>query len=56
MAIFRVGGIEWECDGKQPVLPVETTVECEHEDDIAGVLSDRYGWLVSDFVILEKMP
>lgn len=54
MGIYRVGGIEWETDGHILELPVECTVECDGEDDIAGVLSDNYGWLVATFVVLER--
>lgn len=32
----------------------EATVECESDEGIADALSDAYGWLVSDFVILEE--
>ncbi|MCW1978688.1 hypothetical protein [Xanthomonas campestris] len=54
MKAFRVRGIVWETDGKRPVLPAEATVECESEGDIANVLSDKYGWLMSTFVVLEE--
>ncbi|MBO9757861.1 hypothetical protein [Xanthomonas phaseoli] len=54
MKAFNVRGIVWETDGKRPALPAEVTVECESEDGIAEALSDRYGWLVSDFVAVEE--
>lgn len=53
MKAFRVRGIVWETDGKHPVLPTEATVECVSEEDIADALSDAYGWLVSDFVVVD---
>ncbi|AEO43422.1 hypothetical protein [Xanthomonas euvesicatoria] len=53
MKAFRVRGIVWETDGKHPVLPTETTVECESEENIADTLSSAYGWLVSDFVVIK---
>jgi len=54
MKAFHVRGIVWETDGKRPALPVEATVECESEEDIADALSDAYGWLVSNFVVVEE--
>ncbi|UKE55284.1 hypothetical protein KFS84_05655 [Xanthomonas translucens pv. graminis] len=54
MKAFHVRGIVWETDGKRPALPVEATVECESEEDIADALSDTYGWLVNDFVVVEE--
>ncbi|MGV7206026.1 hypothetical protein [Xanthomonas citri] len=53
MKAFRVRGIVWETDGKHPVLPTEATVECGNEEDIANALSDAYGWLVSDFAVVD---
>ncbi|WDL65482.1 hypothetical protein JH269_12730 [Xanthomonas campestris pv. campestris] len=55
MNTFHVNGIIWETDGKRPVLPTETTVECESEEDIADVLSDRYGWLVTEIAAVETL-
>ncbi|WP_295945682.1 hypothetical protein [uncultured Xanthomonas sp.] len=54
MKAFHVRGIVWETDGKRPALPAETTVECESEEGIADALSDAYGWLVSEFVVVEE--
>ncbi|WDJ75400.1 hypothetical protein [Xanthomonas campestris] len=54
MKAFQVRGIVWETDGKRPALPDEATVECESEEGIADALSDSYGWLVSDFVVVEE--
>ncbi|MXV05910.1 MULTISPECIES: hypothetical protein [unclassified Xanthomonas] len=54
MKAFYVRGIVWETDGKSPALPMEATVECESEEHIADALSDTYGWLVSDFVVVEE--
>ncbi|WP_198360840.1 hypothetical protein [Stenotrophomonas maltophilia] len=54
MAIYRVGSIEWEADGEHLNLPHECTVECEDEGRIADALSSRYGWLVANFLILER--
>lgn len=54
MAIFRVGSIKWETGGECPVLPNDVMVECADEADIADALSDRHGWLVIDFVVLDK--
>lgn len=51
----HVRGIVWDTDGKHPVLPGEATVECGSEDDIADVLSDAYGCLVSDFVVVDEL-
>ncbi|MBB5879671.1 hypothetical protein GGR74_000819 [Xanthomonas arboricola] len=53
MKAFRVRGIVWETDGKRPKLPTEATVECASEEDIADALSDAYGWLVSDFAVVD---
>ncbi|QGH65245.1 hypothetical protein ACCP96_11790 [Xanthomonas campestris pv. fici] len=53
MKAFHVKGIVWEIDGQRPALPAEATVECESEEDIADALSDAYGWLVSDFTVVE---
>jgi hypothetical protein len=55
VGIYRVGLIEWETDGHSPELPRECTVECDGEDEIAGVLSDNYGWLVSDYVVVDHV-
>ncbi|CEI11415.1 hypothetical protein P2B10_21360 [Xanthomonas perforans] len=55
MTAFHVRGIVWETDGKRPVLPSEATVECESEEGIAEALSDAYGWLASDFVVVEEL-
>ncbi|WP_127172124.1 hypothetical protein [Xanthomonas euvesicatoria] len=52
MKAFHVRGIVWETDGKRPALPMEATVECESEEDIADTLSDAYGWLVIDFAVV----
>lgn len=49
MRSFFVSEIVWETDGVAVRLPREVVVECEDDDDIADALSDRYGWLVSDF-------
>ncbi|UYK83730.1 hypothetical protein NG827_14810 [Xanthomonas sacchari] len=54
MKAFHVRGIVWETDGKRPALPDEARVECESEEGIADALSDAYGWLVSDFVVVEE--
>ncbi|MDY4284360.1 hypothetical protein [Xanthomonas sp. LF06-19] len=54
MKAFHVRGIVWEIDGKRPALPAEATVECESEEGIVDALSDAYGWLVSDFVVVEE--
>ncbi|MCL1524926.1 hypothetical protein M3O57_19530 [Xanthomonas nasturtii] len=54
MKAFRVRGIVWETGGKCPDLPAEATVECESKEDIAGALSDAYGWLVSDFTVVGR--
>lgn len=54
MAIFRVGNIKWETGGECPVLPEDVTLECSDKADIADALSDRHGWLVIDFVVLDK--
>lgn len=54
MGIYRVGHIEWETDGHHPELPGECMVECDGEAEIAGALSDNYGWLVAAFVVLES--
>ncbi|MBB4732486.1 hypothetical protein JH306_05245 [Xanthomonas campestris pv. campestris] len=53
MRAFHVQGIVWDTDGKRAALPAEATVECESEADIADALSDAYGWLVSDFVVID---
>ncbi|MBB4130352.1 ribosomal protein L20A (L18A) [Xanthomonas campestris] len=45
MKAFHVRGIVWETDGKRPALPMEATVECASEEDIAdrlAMLTD--GW------------
>ncbi|KAB7766708.1 MULTISPECIES: hypothetical protein [unclassified Xanthomonas] len=55
MKAFHVRGIVWETDGKRPALPAEATVECESEEGIADALSDAYGWLVSEFVVVEEI-
>ncbi|WP_181922072.1 hypothetical protein [Xanthomonas campestris] len=55
MKAFHGRGIVWETDGKHRVLPAEVTVECASEEDIANALSHRYGWLVSDFPIVEDI-
>ena len=55
MKAFHVRGIVWETDGKRPALPVEATVECESEADIADALSDAYGWLVSEIAFVEEV-
>ncbi|MDV2451820.1 hypothetical protein [Xanthomonas hortorum] len=54
MKAFHVRGIVWGTDGKRPALPMEATVECESEEDIAEALSDAYGWLVSDFSVVDS--
>jgi len=54
MKAFHVRGIVWETDGKRPALPAEATVECGSEEGIADALSDAYGWLVNDFVVVEE--
>ncbi|QWF19950.1 hypothetical protein [Lysobacter capsici] len=46
---FFVSDIVWDTDSETPDLPRETTVRCESSDDIADVLSETHGWLVSDF-------
>lgn len=33
-------------------LPTEVEVEVDEEDDIADYLSDRYGWLVNSFNVV----
>ena len=53
MKAFHVRGIVWETDGERPTLPAEATVECESEADIADALSDAYGWLASDFAVVD---
>lgn len=54
MGIYRVGRIEWETGGHNAELPRECTVECDGEAEIAGALSDNYGWLVATFVVLDS--
>lgn len=49
-----MGRIEWETDGHSPELRRECKVDCDGEDEIAGVLSDNYAWLVATFVVLES--
>ncbi|NYI19764.1 hypothetical protein FHR53_001022 [Xanthomonas arboricola] len=53
MKAFHVRGIVWKTDGKRPKLPSEATVECVSEEGIADALSDAYGWLVSDFAVVD---
>ncbi|MBZ3928778.1 hypothetical protein [Xanthomonas citri] len=53
MKAFRVRGIVWETGGKRPALPGEATVECDSEEGIADALSDTYGWVVSDFAVVD---
>ncbi|GAE50573.1 hypothetical protein [Xanthomonas arboricola] len=53
MKAFHVRGIVWETDSKRPALPMEATVECASEEEIADALSDAYGWLVSDFAVVD---
>ncbi|WP_372166342.1 hypothetical protein [Xanthomonas axonopodis] len=55
MKAFHVRGIVWETDGKRPALPAEATAECVSEDGIADALSDAFGWLVSDFTVVEEL-
>lgn len=55
MKAFHVRGIVWETDGKRPALPVEATVRCEGEEDIADALSNAYGWLVSEIAVVEEI-
>ncbi|MFA4226382.1 hypothetical protein P2C08_08975 [Xanthomonas perforans] len=55
MRAFHVREIVWETDGKRPALPDKARVECESEEGIADALSDAYGWLVSDFVVMEEL-
>ncbi|KLA94572.1 MULTISPECIES: hypothetical protein [Xanthomonas] len=55
MRAFHVQGIVWETDGKRPALPMEATVECESEEDIADALSDAYSWLVSEIAVVEEI-
>ncbi|WP_104628340.1 hypothetical protein [Xanthomonas arboricola] len=55
MKAFHVRGIVWQTDGKRPALPVEATVRCEGEEDIADALSNAYGWLVSEIAVVEEI-
>ncbi|MFC0156249.1 hypothetical protein ACFFJ4_22495 [Xanthomonas dyei] len=54
MREFHVQGIVWDTDGKRAALPAEAKVECENEEDIADALSNAYGWLVSDFAVVDS--
>ncbi|QTK46688.1 hypothetical protein [Xanthomonas euvesicatoria] len=54
MKAFCVQSIQWDTDGQHPELPVKATLQCESEDDIADALSAAYGWLVSDFVVVDE--
>jgi len=58
MILFYVSNIEWDTDGEQHGLnlPLETTVECESEEDVADALSDRYGFCIFSLSVSTVPP
>lgn len=62
MKLFRVTDIQWDFDASEeervedgePVeLPNEGFVHAAEADDVADVLSDRFGWCVNSLVVTE---
>ncbi len=48
LRMFLASEIEWETDGEEVQgLPVRVVVMCEFADEVAGILSDDYGWLIN---------
>lgn len=46
--------VNWETDGINADLPKEVDIpEGIEEDEIADWLSDKYGWLVNSFTIIQ---
>ena len=49
MKNFKVTGIEWDCDGIDPMgygLPKTTTIEAKDENSVIDELSNMYGFCV----------
>ena len=48
---FKATNIKWDTDGEDVEelgLPTETLIEADDEFEVADVLSDKFGWGVSD--------
>ena len=58
MALFKVTGIKWDCDGVSPKkynLPTATTIEADDEEWVVDELSDKYGWCINSVKNIEEV-
>ena len=46
--------VNWETDGEDVTLPKIVGIPSMPETEIADYLSDNYGWLVNDFVVIRE--
>lgn len=56
--LYKVTGIEWDCDGDSPKdhnLPTNAVVIAEDEDEVVDELSDKYGFCIFGVGNIEKL-
>lgn len=47
LRMFLASEIEWETDGQDVEgLPERVVVMCEDAEEVSGILSNDYGWLI----------
>ena len=50
---YNATNIEWDTDGAEVDLPTEDVVEADSADEVADVLSDKYGFCIESLEIEE---
>lgn len=56
--LYRVTGIEWDCDGVKPKtrkLPTNAIVIADDEEYVIDELSDKYGYFIFGVKGIEKL-
>lgn len=57
LRMFLASEIEWETDGQDVEgLPERVVVVCEDAEEVAGILSNDYGWLIADMKLEDVGP
>jgi hypothetical protein len=56
--LYKVTGIEWDCDGVNPKtykLPTDAVVIADDEEDVVDELSDKFGFCILGVGGIEKL-
>lgn len=56
MSKFFAMGIKYDTDGLEIAgLPCNMVVECEDEDEVVDIISDKTGWLVESVMSISEL-